>query len=74
MKLDKLPKFKLADFPTPVTYLENLTRKYSGPSIYMKRDDLTSLGMGGNKTSDRQSNWALTPLLQQAESSPTIAG
>jgi len=49
MKLDKLPKFKLADFPTPVTYLENLTRKYSGPSIYIKRDDLTSLGMGETK-------------------------
>ncbi len=32
---------------SPVKYR---ARKYSGPSIYMKRDDLTSLGMGGNKT------------------------
>ncbi len=50
MKLDKLPKFNLAQFPTPIHYLETLTKTCQGPSIYMKRDDLTSLGMGGNKT------------------------
>lgn len=50
MKLDNLPKFHLAEFPTPIQYLDVLTKKYKGPAIYMKRDDLTSLGMGGNKT------------------------
>lgn len=49
MKID-LPRFNLAEFPTPLQYLGNLTRKKKGPAIYMKRDDLTSLGMGGNKT------------------------
>ncbi|MDA3787462.1 MAG: hypothetical protein PF503_03055 [Desulfobacula sp.] len=47
MKLDTLPRFHLAEFPTPIQYLDVLTKKYKGPAIYMKRDDLTSLGMGG---------------------------
>ena len=50
MKLDRLPRFNLAEFPTPVQYLDRLTKKYDGPGIYIKRDDVTSLGMGGNKT------------------------
>ncbi|MCK5836036.1 MAG: D-cysteine desulfhydrase family protein [Desulfobacula sp.] len=50
MKLDTLPRFRLAEFPTPIHYLDTLTKAYKGPGIYMKRDDLTSLGMGGNKT------------------------
>ncbi len=50
MKLDKLPRFNLAEFPTPIHPLKALTKLCQGPDIYMKRDDLTSLGMGGNKT------------------------
>ena len=50
MKLDKLPRFNLAEFPTPIHHLKALTEACQGPSIYMKRDDLISLGMGGNKT------------------------
>ena len=50
MKINNLPRFNLAEFPTPIQYLDVLTKKYNGPAIYMKRDDLTSLGMGGNKT------------------------
>ena len=50
MQLENLPRFRLADFPTPIEYLETLTKKYNGPDIFIKRDDLTSLGLGGNKT------------------------
>ncbi len=50
MKLAKLPRFNLAEFPTPIHYLKTLTKSCQGPEIYMKRDDLTSLGLGGNKT------------------------
>ncbi len=50
MKISNLPRFNLAEFPTPIQCLDVLTKKYNGPAIYMKRDDLTSLGMGGNKT------------------------
>lgn len=50
MQLDTLPRFSLAEFPTPIHHLKTLTKFCQGPDIYMKRDDLTSLGMGGNKT------------------------
>jgi D-cysteine desulfhydrase family pyridoxal phosphate-dependent enzyme len=50
MQLERLPRFRLAEFPTPIHHLETLSTVYNGPAIYMKRDDLTSLGLGGNKT------------------------
>ncbi|KZN62059.1 hypothetical protein N473_21175 [Pseudoalteromonas luteoviolacea CPMOR-1] len=48
--LQQLPKAKLGYLPTPVIKLENLTRILGGPEILMKRDDLTGLALGGNKT------------------------
>ena len=50
MNIDSLPRFRLAEFPTPIHHLETLSAVFNGPAIYMKRDDLTSLGLGGNKT------------------------
>jgi len=40
----------LAKLPTPVDALPNLTRMLGGPQLFIKRDDLTGLGFGGNKT------------------------
>ena len=48
MILSKFSKVKLACLPTPITELKNLS-KTLGLKIIMKRDDLTGLGMGGNK-------------------------
>lgn len=50
MNLDKLPRFRLAFLPTPIAALNRLTQKLSGPRILIKRDDLTGLAFGGNKT------------------------
>ncbi len=36
------------NLPTPVTYLANLSKKL-GIELYLKRDDLTEFGTGGNK-------------------------
>src|SRR5580698_243294 len=48
-----LPRVKLIARPTPITEAPNLARTLSGgkpgPRIFIKRDDLTSLGLGGNK-------------------------
>lgn len=41
-------KVKLGIFPTPVHRLENISRAL-GIQVYIKRDDLTGLGLGGNK-------------------------
>ena len=48
--LDKLPRVSLANLPTPLEFCPGLTRNLEGPEIWMKRDDLTGLATGGNKT------------------------
>lgn len=40
----------LAQLPTPIEALPNLSGMLGGPKLYVKRDDLTGLGLGGNKT------------------------
>jgi D-cysteine desulfhydrase len=43
-------KIDLGFFPTPVARLGSLSSALGGPEIFIKRDDLTGLAMGGNKT------------------------
>src|SRR3954465_5353216 len=50
MKIEKLPRFALARLPTPVEALPRLSRELGGPELLIKRDDLTALALGGNKT------------------------
>lgn len=50
MGLSAHPRFRLAALPTPLQHAERLTAELGGPKIYLKRDDLTGLAMGGNKT------------------------
>jgi len=50
MKLNTLPRVRLANLPTPLQELPNLTKALKGPRIFVKRDDLTGLAFGGNKT------------------------
>ncbi len=50
MKLNSLPRIRLAQLPTPLQELPNLTKALKGPRIFVKRDDLTGLAFGGNKT------------------------
>lgn len=49
----ELPRFPLATLPTPITDAVRLREALGGPStcprILIKRDDLTGLGLGGNK-------------------------
>ena len=49
MNLAQFPRVKLCQAPTPLELLPNLTRRLGGPQIWMKRDDLTGMGLGGNK-------------------------
>jgi L-cysteate sulfo-lyase len=48
--LSRHPRVSLAHLPTPLEFLPHLTRHLGGPNIYVKRDDCTGLGTGGNKT------------------------
>ena len=47
--IDRLPRVSLAAIPTPIQEAPNLTEALGGPRILIKREDLTGLGMGGNK-------------------------
>jgi 1-aminocyclopropane-1-carboxylate deaminase len=49
-KLSKYPCAPLAQLPTPIHPLENFTKHLNGPEAWIKRDDLTGLPGGGNKT------------------------
>ncbi|HWM27713.1 MAG TPA: D-cysteine desulfhydrase [Woeseiaceae bacterium] len=50
MLLSRHPRVSLAHLPTPLEFLPRLTEHLGGPNIYVKRDDCTGLGTGGNKT------------------------
>ena len=46
--LDSFPRIRLGILPTPIHKLENIS-SLLGRNIYIKRDDMTGLGLGGNK-------------------------
>ncbi len=67
-----LPKVSLGAFPTPLVCLERLSGRLGGPRIYMKRDDLTGLACGGNKT--RKLEYLVGDALQQGADTLVTAG
>ena len=48
--LAALPRLSLASLPTPLEFCLRLTEALEGPRLWIKRDDLTGLATGGNKT------------------------
>ncbi|MFA6109463.1 MAG: pyridoxal-phosphate dependent enzyme [Candidatus Latescibacterota bacterium] len=49
--LARLPRVPLASVrPTPLEPMPRLSARWGGPPLYIKRDDLTGLAFGGNKT------------------------
>ncbi|UCC40584.1 MAG: D-cysteine desulfhydrase family protein [Candidatus Aminicenantes bacterium] len=49
-KINSFPKKDLIPLPTPLRKLKNLSQDLEGPEIFIKRDDLTGLAFGGNKS------------------------
>ena len=47
-RLEDFPRIPLAVLPTPIQKLENISR-ILGTNVYIKRDDMTGIGLGGNK-------------------------
>jgi D-cysteine desulfhydrase family pyridoxal phosphate-dependent enzyme len=47
--IDNLPRIPLGYLPTPLVELKRLSKFLNGPRILIKRDDMTGLGLGGNK-------------------------
>lgn len=48
-RLEALPRVRLAFLPTPLVEVPRLSEQLGGPRLWMKRDDQTGLGLGGNK-------------------------
>jgi D-cysteine desulfhydrase len=46
----KVPRLHFAHLPTPIETLPRLSEALAGPRLLIKRDDLTGLAFGGNKT------------------------
>lgn len=45
----RIPRVKIVLTPTPLEPAPNLTKALGGPRIFVKRDDLTGVALGGNK-------------------------
>jgi L-cysteate sulfo-lyase len=63
MLLSRFPRLQLAHRNTPLEYLPRLSDHLGGPRIYIKRDDCTGLGGGGNKI--RKLEFLMAEALQQ---------
>lgn len=49
-RIERFPRVDLIHRPTPLRKLSRLSARLGGPEIYVKRDDLTGLAFGGNKS------------------------
>lgn len=47
--LEPFQRIELGQWPTPLQHLPRLSEHLCGPEIWVKRDDLSGLGLGGNK-------------------------
>ena len=61
--VDRLPRYPLGHFPTPLELAPRFSKKVGGPQIYLKRDDCTGLAFGGNKT--RHNEFLIADALRQ---------
>lgn len=50
VRLPDLPRAPLVQLPTPIHRLARFGERLGGPELWMKRDDLTGLAGGGNKS------------------------
>jgi len=72
MELQEQKRVSLAYLPTPITELTRLSQFLGGPRLFIKRDDLTGLALGGNKT--RKLEYILAEALAQGADCLITAG
>lgn len=69
---NRLSRHGLLERPTPVQPLAGLTRALGGPSLWVKRDDLTTVALGGNKV--RKLEFLLADALARGADTLVTAG
>ena len=72
MPLNLPNRVELGYFPTPVARLERLEALLGGPQVFIKRDDLSGLALGGNKT--RKLEYTLADALARGTDTVVTAG
>ena len=70
-RIDALPRVRLAHLPTPLEHCPRLSAALGGVDVWIKRDDLTGLAFGGNKT--RQLEFLFADILA-AGADTVVAG
>lgn len=60
-RLDGIQRVSLAHLPTPLDHAKRFSDTLGGPDIWIKRDDMTGLAFGGNKT--RQLEFVFADML-----------
>ncbi len=72
MQIGEVKRVRLGIFPTPLVELRRLSRELGGPRIFVKRDDLSGLGLGGNKV--RKLEYALAEARELGATAIITAG
>ena len=70
--LSEFSRTALAHRPTPLEPMPNVSADLGGPEVWVKRDDCTGLGMGGNKA--RQLEFYFGDALAQGADTVLITG
>lgn len=72
MQVGEIKRVRLGLFPTPLEELRALSSFLGGPRIFIKRDDLSGLGLGGNKL--RKLEYAMAEAQEQGASAVITSG
>jgi L-cysteate sulfo-lyase len=72
LDIDSIGRLELAALPTPIQNCRRLTEQLGGPRIFVKRDDLTGAGGGGNKV--RKLEYALAEAVAAGADSVVSIG
>ena len=72
MRLTKLPRVCLGQLPTPLEEARRLSDVLGGPRIFFKRDDLTGIGLGGNKV--RKLEFIIGKALEEGADTLVVCG
>lgn len=70
-QISEFPRVRLGVLPTPLVKLENVSRDF-GKNIYLKRDDMTGVALGGNKV--RKLEFLLADALQKGADTVMTTG